>query len=130
MAETFPDAALDELIEAVSARDIGRTLGGLSLANDPAIVGSEEGESALGWDAAEAFFTRIYQRSLGFRFEFPRRRWSLHGDVAWLVADGTVIDPGATGPKPYRLTAVFVREGTTWQLSLWSGAEPVPAHPM
>ena len=127
MAESSPDAALDSLIQAVSARDLDKTLASLSFMHGPTVVGSEEGESAHGREAVEAFFTRIYRRPQGFRFEFPQRLWTVHGDVAWLVGDGTVIEPAEVAAKPYRLTAVLVRDEATWRLSLWSGAEPVRA---
>ena len=117
------------MLQAVSARDLGRTLAGLSFAHGPTVVGSEEDESAHGREAVEAFFTGIFALPAGFRFQFPERRWTVHGDVAWLVADGTVIEPGGGAAKPYRLTAVVVRNGATWQLSLWSGAEAVRARP-
>lgn len=127
MAESSLDAALDSLIKAISGRDLDKTLAGLSFLTGPTVLGSEEGESAHGREAVQAFFTRIYDRPQGFRFEFPQRRWIDHGDVAWMVADGTVIEPAEEAAKPYRLTAVLVREGATWRLSLWSGAEPVRA---
>ena len=129
MAESSPDAALDSVIRAVSSRDLDKTLAGLSFTCGPAVVGSEEGESAHGREAVEAFFTRIYDLPQHFRFEFPDRLWTVRGDVAWLGADGSVIEPSEEVPKPYRLTAVFVREEATWMLALWSGAEPVRARP-
>jgi ketosteroid isomerase-like protein len=127
MPESSADAALDSLIQAVSARDFDETLAGMSFLHGPTVVGSEEGESAHGREEIEAFFNRIYERTEGFRFQFPQRLWTVHGDVAWLVADGTVIEPGEEAAKPYRLTAVLVRDADTWRLSLWSGAEPAPA---
>lgn len=45
--------------------------------------------------------------------------------MAWLTAEGSVVEPAAAGGKPYRLTAIFVREEGVWKLALWSGAEPV-----
>ena len=127
MAESSPDAALDSLIQAVSARDLDKTFAGLSFKHGPTVVGSEEGEFAHGRQAVEAFFTRIYDQPQSFRFEFPDRRWAVHGDVAWLVADGLMIEPSEEVAKPYRLTAVLVRDEGTWQLAVWSGAEPVRA---
>jgi hypothetical protein len=127
MADSIPDAAFDALIQAVAARDLDKTLAGLSFKHGPTVVGSEEGESAHGREAVEAFFTRIYDLPQGFRFEFPQRLWTVRGDVAWLVAEGTVIEPGEEAAKPYRLAAVLVRDEATWRLSLWSGAEPVRA---
>ncbi|MHB1522564.1 MAG: nuclear transport factor 2 family protein [Candidatus Dormibacteria bacterium] len=129
VAESSPDAALDVLLQAVSARDLGMTLAGLSFVHGPTVVGSEEHETAHGREEVEAFFASICALPAGFRFEFRQRRWTVHGDVAWLVADGTVIEPGEAESKPYRLTTVLVWEGAGWRLSLWSGAEPIRARP-
>jgi hypothetical protein len=126
MVSITADAVLDSLIDAISARDLDRTLASLSSRHGPTVVGSEEGESAHGREAVEGFFTRVYARPQGFRFEFPQRLWAIHGDVAWLVADGAVVEPGEEAAKPYRLTAVLVRDPTIWRLCLWSGAEPIP----
>ncbi len=129
VAEISPDAALDAVLQAVAARDLGMILEGLSFLHGPTVVGSEEGESAHGREAVEAFFARICSLPAGFRFAFPQRRCTVRGDVAWLVADGTVIEPGKAAALPYRLTAVLVGEGAAWRLSLWSGAEPLRARP-
>jgi hypothetical protein len=129
VAEVSPDAALDAVLQAVAARDLGMILAGLSSVPVPTVVGSEEDESAHGREEVGAFFARICGLPAGFRFEFPQRRWTVHGDVAWLVADGTVIEPGEAAAQPYRLTAVLVRDRAAWRLSLWSGAEPLRARP-
>jgi hypothetical protein len=119
-----PDSTLDSLVDAIGRRDIEGSLAAISAGEACAIVGSEAGESAWGREAINAFFTRIFMRPGSFRFEFPERVWTFRGEIAWLVAEGRVVEPAATVPKPYRLTAVFVREATVWRLALWSGAEP------
>ena len=43
--------------------------------------------------------------------------------VALSRSGGRVLEPESAAPKPYRLTAVFVRE-EYWKLVLWSGSEP------
>ena len=126
MAEEGLDSALDSLIRAIVARDLSDTLACLSSGREPTVLGSEVGESAVGLATIGAFFSRIYERSTPFRFDFPERSWTVHGDVAWLAAEGTVVEPAATDSKLYRLTAVFVREEGAWKLALWSGAEPAP----
>jgi hypothetical protein len=42
-----------------------------------------------------------------------------------MVADGGVTEPGDAPSKPYRLTAVFIREKSGYRVALWSGSEPV-----
>ena len=124
MADQLPDAALDLLIQAIVERDLRRTLDCMSSRQEPAVVGSEAGETAVGRDGVAGFFRRIYSRPQPFRFEFPSRSWRVHDDVAWLTADGSVVEPMATAAKAYRLTAVFVVEDGAWKLALWSGSEP------
>ena len=116
---------MDVLIDAIAARDLPSTLDALSTVHEPSVIGSEREEGARGRESVEAFFRRIYARPDAFRFEFPQRSWILHGDVAWSVAEGTVVEPNGAASKPYRLTAVLIRESTGWKLALWSGAEPV-----
>lgn len=124
MANRELDAVLDALIQGLVDSDLAGTLVCLSSEQEPAVIGSEAGEVALGRSGVEGFFRRIYARPQPFRFEFPKRSWSVHGDVAWLTAHGSVVEPAATEGKPYRLTAVFVVEGGAWKLALWSGSEP------
>jgi SnoaL-like domain len=118
------DSAFNALIQAVLERDLLSTLDCFSSGEEPAVVGSESGEMALGRTRVEDFFRRVYARSQPFRFDFPNRSWSVRGDVAWLIAEGTVVEPSAAEAKPYRLTAVFVVEDGAWKLALWSGSEP------
>ena len=125
VADQALDSALDSLIRAMAARDLLTTLAWFSSGHAPAVLGSEAGEAAVGRAGIEAFFRRIYDRPASFRFDFPERSWTVRGDVAWLTADGSVVEPDAAGDKPYRLTAIFVREEGVWKLALWSGAEPV-----
>ena len=103
---------------------LARTLVCISSEEEPAVLGSEAGEAAVGRNGVESFFRRIYARPQPFRFDFPSRSWSVHGEVAWLTADGSVLEPAATEGKAYRLTAVFVVEDGAWKLALWSGSEP------
>ena len=124
MADQNLDAVLDALIQALVDRDLASTLVCLSSRQEPAVLGSEAGEVAVGRNGVEGFFRGIYARAQPFRFDFPSRSWSVHGDVAWLTADGSVVEPTSTDGKPYRLTAVFVVEDGAWKLALWSGSEP------
>jgi hypothetical protein len=129
VAEICPDAALNAMPQAVSIRDLDTILPSLSFVQGPAVAGPEGDESAPGREEVEAFFARICALPAGFHFEFPQRQWTTHGDVAWLVADGTVVAPGEAAAQPYRLTAVLAGEAAAWRLSLWSGAEPLLARP-
>ena len=119
---------MDSLIRAIAARDLSSTLECFWSGHAPAVLGSEVGEAAVGRAGIDAFFRRIYSRPAAFHFDFPERTWIIRDDVAWLTAEGSVVESVAAGDKPYRLTAIFVREEGVWKLALWSGAEPV--HPV
>lgn len=117
-----PSAVLDALLQAIKARSLPATLVCFALQADPAVLGSERGELARGQEAVEAFFERICGSSGAYQFDLPNRVLATHGDVAWMVAEGTVVEPTGAAAKPYRLTAVFIRSDIGWRISLWSGS--------
>lgn len=120
-----PNTTLDRLLTAIANRNLQQTLACFSNTDDVAVIGSESGEEARGRRAVEDFFSRVYANAGAYCFDLSNRTENVHGDVAWLVAGGTVIEPGDAEPKPYRLTAVFVRTVGSWHLALWSGCEPI-----
>ena len=120
-----PGDILDLLLSAIAASDLPATLACFTLGTDVEVVGSEKGEQARGRAAVESFFRRVYAKPQAYRFLLPTRALTIHRDVAWMVADGSVTEPGDTQSKPYRLTAVFVRDESGWRVALWSGSEPV-----
>lgn len=124
-----PEVVIDRLLAAIARRDLPTTLACFSSGQDVMVVGSEAGERARGRKAVTAFFVQVYANSSGYRFDLPVRELTSHGDMAWMVADGRVTDPAGSESKPYRLTAVLVREASGYHVALWSGAEPVePRH--
>jgi ketosteroid isomerase-like protein len=122
-----PSAVLDALLQAIEARSLPATLACFALQANPTVLGSESGEVGRGREAVEAFFRRVYGSSGAYQFDLPNRVLATHGDVAWMVAEGTVVEPTGAAAKPYRLTAVFIRIDTGWRIALWSGSEPVRA---
>jgi ketosteroid isomerase-like protein len=124
-----PGDILDRLLSAIAASDLPATLDCFTSGPDVEVVGSEKGEQARGREAVESFFRRIYAKPQKYRFLLPTRALTIHRDVAWMVAEGGVTEPGDTRSKPYRLTAVFVRDVSGWRVALWSGSEPVGRQP-
>jgi len=122
-----PGVVIDRLLAAIARRDVPATMDCFSSGKDVTVVGSETGEHARGREAVTEFFTRAYARSGPYRFVFPTREFTLHGDTAWMFAEGTVAGPGESTGMPYRLTAVLVREAGGYRVELWSGSEPVAA---
>jgi hypothetical protein len=120
-----PGVVIDRLLTAIARRDLSATLDCFSSSPDVAVVGSEAGERAHGREAVSEFFSRAYAKSGAYNFILPTRELTAHGDTAWIVADGSVTDPTESEPKPYRLTAVLIRESAGYRVALWSGSEPV-----
>ena len=119
-----PGVVIDRLLAAIARRDVPATMDCFSSGEDVAVVGSETGEHARGRKAVTDFFTLAYSRSGPYRFVFPAREFTTHGDVTWMFAEGSVAGPGESVGAPYRLTAVLVREAGGYRLLLWSGSEP------
>jgi hypothetical protein len=124
-SNVLTDVVIDRLLMAIAQRDLSATLACFSSREDVAIVGSEAGKRARGRDALSAFFSQAFTKPGGYRFVLPTRELTMHGDTAWMVADGEVTDPAGAESKPYRLTAVLVREASEYRVALWSGTEPV-----
>src|SRR5208337_260603 len=100
------EVVIDRLLTAIAQRDLSATLACFSSGQNVAVVGSEAGERARGREAVTAFFAQAYAKPGAYRFVLPTRELTMHGDTAWIVADGSVTDPSETESKPYRLTAV------------------------
>ena len=124
-----PEAVIDRLLTAIAQRDLSATLACFSSGQDVAVIGSEAEERARGREAVTAFFSRAYAKSGAYRFVLPTRELTTHGETAWIVADGSVVDPAESESKPYHLTAVLIREARGYRVALWSGSEPAgPRH--
>lgn len=119
-----PEEVLDAVLAAISDRDLPQTLACFSADREVSVLGSESGEAAFGVDGVAAFLERLYAKAEGYRFDFPERRFSTRGDVAWLAAEGEVTEPGEALPVPYRLVVVFLLSEAGWRIVLWDGSEP------
>jgi len=118
-----PNSVLDTFLESLKRQDLSKALS--CFTPDAAILGSAKGEEVRGVTDLEHFFLRIFAKTGTYRFEFQERDWTVHQDVAWLVSNGTVIEPEQEHSKPYRLVAIFQRSESEWRMALWSGTEPV-----
>ncbi len=123
-------------IEAAIRAKVER-FSGLLRSQDPAIVdevwspgfrlvGSEPGEVADSRDALVTLFGRLFSRPVRYAFDFETFAVEAAGDVAWLFAEGDLVATSDVGSDryPYRLTAVFLRDGGGWRWRLFSGSEP------
>ncbi len=120
--------ALERWAAAVSAADLAATLALFAPGAGVTLIGSEAAEVHIGPAALEAFFRRLYDRRVRYRWEWTRREVEVRGEVAWLFADGdmvmTHID-GTVARGRYRITGVLVRHAGEWRWHQYHGSEPV-----
>jgi hypothetical protein len=95
------------------------------------LVGSEEGEMAATRDDLEALVSYLFAAPFRLRWVWDDKSFTIENDIAWVFAQGHlefVYDTHTERP-PYRLVAIFRRDGADWKWRLYSGSEPVPARP-
>ena len=128
--ETAVMKILEDLSDGLASRDVQRVLGLFATDADIVLLGSEEGEKAIGRIELENFLGRLFSRPMAYSFE---RRWfsvSMEGSVAWVVAE-CFVHAGTADQhvsSPYRLTMVLVKRGGKWLVMHFHGSEPVSAH--
>jgi uncharacterized protein (TIGR02246 family) len=120
--------AMDALDAALDRRDPDAMAA--SFTDDPAITfwGSAISEEAIGREAIRMLVASA-ESSGTFTLAYQDRRVTIRGDVAWVNASGhaTWERPGHdTLQMPYRLTAIFVKEGDVWRWHTHHGSEPSP----
>lgn len=94
---------------------------------DALLVGSEPGEVARGRAAIRDLIATFHALPARYTWEWDVIDIRREGDIAWLFAEGHVVedDPdGATVRRPYRLVGVLRETGGRWLFALFSGSEP------
>lgn len=120
---------LIELGKAVSGRDREASLALFANDADVLLLGSEAGESATGRDELDAFFRHLYERPIGFCWEWDRVVTRRRDSVVWFLAEGSVVETvGAADHRtPYRFTSVALEDCGALRFAMLHGAEPVAA---
>jgi uncharacterized protein (TIGR02246 family) len=121
-------AAMDALDAALDRQDPDAVAA--LFIDDPAATfwGSAVSEEALGRDDIRTLLGPSGS-SETFRLTYHDRRVTTNGDVAWVNASGTATWERTghdTLQMPYRLTAIFVRDGGAWRWHTHHGSEPSP----
>ncbi len=91
------------------------------------LIGSEFGEIMETREDLAALIGRLFDRDDRLSWDWMRRDLSIHGQMAWVFAEGDLVSthPQATKRSPYRLVAIFERNGAEdWTWRLFSGSEP------
>jgi hypothetical protein len=103
-------SAVDTLLDHIANGRHRETLACFTGDPDCTLLGSEEGEQAIGPEALRLFFANLYARPYRVLLALPERRISALGSVAWIAGEGTYrLSEGDDGPHPYRLTGVLER---------------------
>ena len=116
-------SAIDTLIDHIANGRQHETLASFTGDPDCALLGSGEGEAAIGPEALRAFFADLYARPDRLLLALPERRISAAGNIAWFSGEGTYRLSTGGEAQPYRLTGVLERRGGRWLWQLFSGSE-------
>lgn len=120
-------ARLDEFNRLVASRDLGI----VDLLDNPqgfALFGSEAGEHAQG-PGLRPFFAEVFAKPYTITFVWHDPAITFAGDIAWVTAEGTLhlgYSDRVTS-MPFRLVAIFQKQGGDWRWRLFSGSEPAPS---
>jgi ketosteroid isomerase-like protein len=115
---------LDLLNQLLAAKDKGIVN---EFETDALLLGSEENEIAIGRDQLDPFFAKLFALPVKVSWAWKETRVTSLGDIAWLYADGEVVETAKDGKEvraPYRLTGVLGRTGGSWKWRLFHGSEP------
>ena len=119
---------MDALDEALDRQDPAAVAALFTDDRSVTFWGSAISEEAIGRAAIRALFTSVGSWGT-FSLTYGDRRVTSRGDVAWVNASGSAKWERAghdTLHLPYRLTAIFVREGDVWRWHTHHGSEPSP----
>ena len=121
---------LQDLSNGCASKKVQQVLDLFAADADIVLLGSEEGEKAIGRRELENFLRRLFSRPMALSFEWRWYSVSVEGSVAWVVAEGLVHTRTADQhlSSPYRLTMVLVEKGDKWLIMHTHGSQPVIAH--
>ena len=120
---------LQDLNDALAGKQVEQVLGLFAPDSDVFLLGSEEGEKAIGHHELEDFLRRIFSRFTAFSFEWKWHLVSTEGSVAWVVTEGLVHAKTSDQDlsAPYRSTMVLVKRGDKWLIMHAHGSRPESA---
>jgi ketosteroid isomerase-like protein len=120
-------AAMDALDEALDRRDPEAVAALFSDVPGMTFWGSAMSEEALSHADIRRLLASAEASSGVFTLNYDDRRVTIRGDVAWVNASGRAKweRPGHDTVKmPYRLTAIFTKDGDVWRWHTHHGSSP------
>lgn len=118
-------AVLDDFCSGFARRDADAVLSVCALEPNLTVVTSEE-LVLRGPDDLRAFLDRYVEGDTTYSWEWDRRRVSIAGSLAWLLAEGTetAASEGVTARHPYRMTMVLEHRDGRWLARQVHGSSP------
>ncbi len=116
------EALLARWSERVARKDLAIMA---DFANDAVMVNAATGEIAEGAAQIRALLQKAFAQPGSAAWHWHDLRASGHGDIAWFIADGTVVltEDERERRQPYRLGGVIQRQGERWIWRQFQGAE-------
>jgi ketosteroid isomerase-like protein len=119
-------ATLDRLNEGLRTGSFALANSAFSKSAETTFVGSEAGKTSRGGEAVSSLLRRLTAASHAYSWTWNERVVTVHGDTAWVYAEGTEHVRGShNADNPYRLTAIMEKQNGEWLCVHYHGAEPV-----
>ena len=116
---------LDDFSKAVVNRDLQGTLQLFSRSAEVSVWPSET-NLIKGRAEIERFFVSLYEQPFTIAWTWQPQIVSTNGSVGWVATDGEEIYTLGENERryPYRVTALFERDSTSWLCVHFHGSEP------
>lgn len=122
--------AAEAFYRAVSSKNL-KAMDGIWAHQAYATVAGRSGGMRLGWPAVRAYWEQRFRELGETRVQARLRSSVCHavGDVAWLSGTElrTVTEDGEQRREELRMTCVFERRGSGWQIVSYHASEPAPS---
>ncbi|MGH3004764.1 MAG: SgcJ/EcaC family oxidoreductase [Gaiellaceae bacterium] len=123
-------AALDDFNAAWATRNLEGLMAQFAPDSDVLLLGSEQGETARGPAELRRLLAFFFEEPVTYRWDWHRRDVFGSGDLAWVVAEGPIVEAGPEGETQieYRISGVLERRDGRWLWRLFHGSAPDPPH--
>lgn len=120
-------AALERWNAVFAAHDVEAAVGLFDGHPDAVMFGSEDYEVARGPAGLRALFEGLFALPETFQWRWDACDIFRAGDVAWAVAESTLVVSGEGEDQelPYRVTAVLALRDGEWAWAHFHGAQPI-----
>ena len=119
-------ATLDRINEGLRTGSFSLADSAFLKSPETTFVGSESGKESRGYEAVSSLLRRVTAASHAYSWTWNEREVTIHGDMAWVYAQGTEHVRGSVhADNPYRLTAILEKVDGQWLTVHYHGAEPI-----